>query len=256
MAIGTMAAIGIGSQVLSGLVGGLSSMFTAKKQAQEAARIEANNPRPVYKRPQEYGTALDITEQLAYSPNFAGRGYMEEQVGANTANTLRAINEMGLGGAEGTALMSNIYGQEQEGRQEIGVMGAEQQNQGLLQLLQQLQIGAGYSDQEFDINKQQPYEQGAAAASALRGASMANKDVGRSSITNTLGSVGYGLMTSGLGKKGIDSTGTEVTDVVGKYGTNTTTDLFKPNPFGVPSNTLGINQNELLGLSNLLKFYR
>lgn len=265
----------MGVQALSGLVSMISGIRSSKQQAAAADKIEANNPRPVYKRPKEYGTALDITEQLAYSPNFAGRGYMEEQVGAGTANSIRAINEMGLGGAESAALMSNIFSQEQEGRQQIAAQGAEQQNQGIMQLLQMLGLGGEYSDREFDYNKAQPYEEGAAAASALRGASMANKDNAMRSGLNTATSLGYGLMTSGLGKS-TNTTGVSVNNVMDRYlntknggalsrtmgqqdrrrGGLLAEDIDSESPFTMQSRQLGIDKNQLLGLSNLLQFFQ
>jgi len=212
-----IAALGAIASLVGGVTNAISSSRTAKQQAEEAAKIEANNKRPIYTRPKESLTALNLAEQMAYSPNFAGRGYAEEQLGAGTANAIRGMNETGLGGAESAALLASLYSQQQEGAQGIAAQGTAQQNAGLLELLSQLQTQSAYSDQEFNVNKQMPYEQGAAAASALRGASMANKDVARRGITNSISSLGYGLMTSNMGG-GDNKTTTGANDIIGQYG--------------------------------------
>lgn len=151
----------------------IQKMVLAARQNKLAKKFEQQQ-RPTYETPTEIIEATDMARNAYLDPNLRGQRLMEEKLGAQTAGLVREMKE-GAGGAN--ALMAGLAG---AGRGMGTAMNqlnlaANQQNQMDQRMLDQaLARQAGYTDKEWELNKFQPYQDAAAAASALRQASATN----------------------------------------------------------------------------------
>lgn len=151
----------------------IQKMVLAARQNKLAKKFEQQQ-RPTYETPAEIIEATDMARNAYLDPNLRGQRLMEEKLGAQTAGLVREMKE-GAGGAN--AFMAGLAGAGRglaSGMNQLN-LAANQQNQMDQRMLDQaLARQAGYTDLEWERNKFQPYQDAAAAASALRQASATN----------------------------------------------------------------------------------
>jgi len=160
---------------------GIAQMIKSNKQKKEA---EAN--RPEYQMPEEVKQSLAISRANYADPTMPGQQSMLDQNTLAAANAARAAIE----GGGGVSSLAGISAAESRGAQNVGIAGANFQNQQELQYQQQLGNVANYADQEFQINKFAPYSQAYNESREMMGA-------GQQNMFNALGSmanIGLGMM--------------------------------------------------------------
>ncbi len=145
------AIIGGGLNLIKGVIGGVQ----AARGVKATNRLMQNQP--VYKRPEEYAQELAM-RQKAMSEQLPGYGIYKENIGQATSQALSA--------AEKGAISSNVYGKQVgdiyqknlNALRDLTVQSAQFQQGQKENYMRTLQQGAGYSDQEFQFNKLQPWE--------------------------------------------------------------------------------------------------
>jgi hypothetical protein len=175
--------VGTAISIASSIIPMITKGVTAGKQEREAKDLLAKNKRPDYGTPASQQKSLEMARQISQA-GLPGKGMMADQLRASTGGAVRAAKEVSQDPASKLAAITDIYGKEMEGMQDLEMSDLQMRLRGQSELMKALQQQARYEDKEFDINKMQPYEQAMAAASALTGASMQNRqsafeDIGR-----------------------------------------------------------------------------
>lgn len=109
--------------------------------------------RPEYEIPAEVKQALAISRANYADPTMPGQQTMYDRNALASANAARASIE----GGGGLSSLAGMAAAESQGAQNIGIAGANFQNQQELQYQGQLQNMADYKDQQFQINELAPY---------------------------------------------------------------------------------------------------
>jgi len=133
--------------IMQGITG-LAQMIGGKKQLN-------NLERPEYEIPNEVKQALAISRANYADPTMPGQQTMYDRNSLAAANAARAAIE----GGGGLSSLAGISAAESTGAQNIGIAGANFQNQQELQYQQQLGNMANYKDQEWQVNKFAPYSE-------------------------------------------------------------------------------------------------
>tara|TARA_R100001440_G_scaffold18241_1_gene30717 strand:+ start:2188 stop:3081 length:894 start_codon:yes stop_codon:yes gene_type:complete len=140
-------------------------------QTIKGARDAKNNERPEYRTPQAMIDAMDTAERMSL------RGLNEQTVQnfqQGLADT-RAASFQGLSSRKaGVGAVAGVAQREIAGQQQLAAMDAEQRMKNIQSLQQMRAAMAQYEDKEFELNQMQPFQDRAAAASALQGAGLQN----------------------------------------------------------------------------------
>lgn len=130
-----------------------------------------NNERPVYEIPESMRQAMDTSERMAQ------RG-LDEQTRQNYLQGLvdtRAAAFQGLSDRKaGIGAVAGVQQREIAGQQQLAAMDNEQRMRNIAALQDMRMRMANFEDKEFEINQMQPYQDRAAAASAMQGAGLQN----------------------------------------------------------------------------------
>lgn len=193
-----MAGIGLALSLASSLIPSIAQGITGRKQKREAERIRRETVRPVYETPVSAKKSLSVSEQQA-TQGLVGRSILEDRLRSSTAGAVRATEQVATSPASRLAAITAAFGQEMEGMEDIAISDAQARLEAANRLSRAYGAIANYEDREFDINKQKPFEESMAAASALTGAGMQNVQGAIEGISRVGGA---GL--SGLGGDGGD----------------------------------------------------
>ena len=140
-------------------------------QTIKGARDAKNNERPEYRTPQAMIDAMDTAERMSL------RGLNEQTIQnfqQGLADT-RAASFQGLSSRKaGVGAVAGVAQREIAGQQQLAAMDAEQRMRNIQSLQQMRAAMAQYEDKEFELNQMQPFQDRAAAASALQGAGLQN----------------------------------------------------------------------------------
>lgn len=130
-----------------------------------------NNVRPTYQIPESMREAMDTAERMS------NRG-LDEQTRQNYLQGLtdtRAAAFQGLSDRKaGIGSVAGVQQREIAGQQQLAAMDNEQRMKNIAALQDMRMRMASFEDQEFDMNQMQPYQDRAAAASAMQGAGLQN----------------------------------------------------------------------------------
>ena len=140
-------------------------------QTIKGGRDARNNERPVYEIPESMQQAMETSERMAQ------RG-LDEQTRQNYLQGLvdtRAAAFQGLSDRKaGIGAVAGVQQREIAGQQQLAAMDNEQRMRNIAALQDMRMRMARFEDQEFNLNQMQPYEDRAAAASAMQGAGLQN----------------------------------------------------------------------------------
>ncbi len=144
---------------------------------------------PSYSIPPEVQEYLSRTQNRLLDPNLPGQSIMEQKLGANTSNATAGVMESGKDSGDILNTISRIYSNQNDATNNLGATAAKNY-QDLVQkkdsdVANALLTSAAYKDRKyseelgrykemFQGNQLDPYNQSAAAASALRNASGQN----------------------------------------------------------------------------------
>lgn len=155
------------SLLMSGVQGGVGLW-----QQHQAKQFEKD--RPEFVIPQAQQQALNSAKHQASLTGLPGQDLMEAKLGKSTANAILDLNRSADSPSAILGNISTLYGKQMDKENDLGIAAAEnyQRNQGVLR--DELHNMADWQQRAWDYNENQPYQAGAAAASALRGSGMQN----------------------------------------------------------------------------------
>lgn len=173
-------AIGLGGTIYKGI--------KARKQRKEANKI--NPIRPEMTRTGASKELEDMSRNAAMSTRLPGQSYAENQIGAQTARTNKAIQETGGSTAE---IISGLTASDENARRstnDLAFQGA-QLNQENKRLFGNVLSNISEEQKEmFDYNKNQPYQTDVVKKQALLDASARNTDNAISGLQDTASNIG------------------------------------------------------------------
>lgn len=182
-----------------GAASGLYNIFSGISQNSKANKINA--VRPQYTIPKGITDNRNMYQNLAGTTRLPGQSILEKNIGAGNAGSINAVMQAGSG-SDALAAISNINQNQNKAYNDLAVQGAEFQAMNRDKLSEANQVLAGYQDQEFDYNKNQPYMMKLARKMALKQAGAENISSGLTGISNLASSfIGQGGMGSGAGRK-------------------------------------------------------
>lgn len=166
-------------------------------QRNKGMKMMKNNARPIYRRPSEVGQGLALSEQQYLNGGMPGTANLIDNIGSANANASdMAIQAASSGGDALDAITKLNYNQNQQFNN-VAAQEAEFKAGQLDNYQQQLGIGAQYADKEFEYNQNQPYQDRAAAASAMIGAGNTNVGNGLNGVSQLATTALMGGMFSG-----------------------------------------------------------
>jgi hypothetical protein len=165
----------------------LGPMLQSIKQKSLAKKI--NPVRPDYKRPGEIDQNVNMWNPMANSSKMPGQSIMEDNVHSNTANGFNMAANAANGSAQLLSTLGKLNVNENNAINDLNVQGANNRTQAMGELGKARESLAQYKDQEFDYNKNQPYELALMRKRALQGAALANKDTAKQDTHNVASSV-------------------------------------------------------------------
>jgi hypothetical protein len=168
-----MAGIGLALSLASSIIPSIAQGITGGKQKREAERLRKSTTRPTYETPMSAKKMQGIAEQQA-TQGLVGRSILEDRLRGSTAGAVRATGEVATSPASRLAAITATYGKEMEGMEDIAMADTQARLEAANRLSRAYGAMADYEDKEFAVNKQAPFEDTMAAASALTGAGMQN----------------------------------------------------------------------------------
>jgi hypothetical protein len=172
------ASVAAGASAFKGISGAI--------QVGKGKNMAKNNVRPIYTRPNEATQGLSLAEQGYENAVMPGTAQAINNISASGASAFDAAAQAASSSGDVLDAISKVnFNQGQQFNDLAAQQGLYKQQQ-LQNLQTQLANSAQYGDKEFSYNKDQPYQDTAAAASALIGAG--NQNIG--SAASELGTIG------------------------------------------------------------------
>jgi hypothetical protein len=139
-----------------------------------------------YKRPEEYAQELAMRRQMAAQQQLPGQGYIEQNIGQAGASALSAAERGAISSNTYQKSVGNILGKQLDAFQNLGYQAAQFQQANKESLMGTMQRGAGYSDAEWQVNKQSPWDMRMNMAQSKRQAGAQNLFGGLEGMTSGL----------------------------------------------------------------------
>lgn len=163
------------------------------KQAKQAKKIDTT--RPEYTIPGAAQENQAMYRDLANSQRLPGQSMAENNIRSGTANALNAISQTGGGVNNILAAVGGLNKNQNDAMNNLAVQGAQMNLANKDKLAQSNREIAGYQNEAFDYNKNQPYLQNMSRKMALQGSSAQNLD----NSLQTLGNLSSSLLGRGGG---------------------------------------------------------
>jgi hypothetical protein len=181
----------------------LFQMGAGRKQKQEAEKMQqALGPRVAYEIPDSAKRALGTAEDLARPREMAGQTYMQYMIDQENAKTAGRASKAATSAQDLLGVITQLGEAGQEGQLKLGMAAAEDYNKRQQTLQSALNTMAAYQD-KVTADRQLDWNQRAAAAAAMKGASMQNRMGGLQGLTQVaaqfLGSDAAKNLFSGIG---------------------------------------------------------
>jgi hypothetical protein len=184
------ASVAAGASAFKGISGAI--------QVGKGKTMAKNNIRPVYQRPGEVNQGLALAEQGYYNAVMPGTSQAINNISASGAGSFNAATQAASSSGDVLDAISKINFNQGQQFNDLASQQALYKQQQLGNLQSQLANSAQYTDKEFSYNKDSPYQDEAAAASAMIGAG--NQNIG--SAASELGTIGTAaIMNQGTGAK-------------------------------------------------------
>lgn len=152
-----------------------SKWFSGNSQEKEAKRILAQNKRPDYVIPNALKSNFAQAEYNAASKRMPGQSVMEGNVASGVGRAVGGAIDSQRDPASIAAVLAATQANANKSNQQIGLMGANYQDNQMQKLFGVRNQYAGQELAEWDWNKKQKYLSAMAAASALQNAGGLNK---------------------------------------------------------------------------------
>lgn len=166
MAIGAIAA-GLGSLANVGM-----GIYDRAKSKQEYNKAQSFFEKNKYEIPSSAKASLDIAQRQASSLRMPGQSLAEERMGRNVASGVEQAKRVGTNPSDVLAMLSNLYGQQQQGEQNLAMQAANQYTANQRNFQNALGQYSNLENQKWQYNVLYPYQQmlGRAAQFSDRGA--------------------------------------------------------------------------------------
>jgi hypothetical protein len=153
-------------------------------QNSQGNKLAAMNQRPTYNIPSSMNKAVGIAEgnMLAEMP---GQSRAEANIGSGSAAALDAVREAGGGSASIMAAATQIHQNQSDAYSDLATKANLFKMQNQQNLVNTLQAFGDYQDQEWYLNKYNPYMERAAAARALKGSGQQNMNQAFAGLADT-----------------------------------------------------------------------
>lgn len=161
-------------------------VITALNQAKEAKALAAKTVRPTYTIPKEVSDVVDIMRSGYMNSRLPGQAQAEGRLQANTASGFSAARESGNNPNAIMATLMGLNQQQNQGFEDLATQGANLQRQDRAGYVGALNNMAGYRDQAFEYNQNQPYQQALKTIGALRQSSTENAYGAAKGISSSL----------------------------------------------------------------------
>jgi hypothetical protein len=195
----TMSTIAQNSPNLLAIAPAIAQGITGIQQSRRAKDILRNLNRPQYEIPTAVTEALGMARTLASTNQLPNQVQAEMAINQGTANSLYNINQNATSGTEALAAITGVAANENAAMNDLSGRAAvfsQQQNQNLINQLSQY---AGWQQNAWDYNVNQPYQMRLAEGQALAGAGMQNKFEGFKTV---MGSLAMGQANKNLNQVG------------------------------------------------------
>jgi len=207
--IGAATQIGSAIPFIGGAIGAAGNIFqlvNAASQNKKADQLQSQYQRPTRTISPAMQQAMSIYQNLAGQRMMPGQQNTQNQIGANTAQGIRAISQTADSPAAQLAAISGLVGKQNDSYNNLGAQAAQWQNQNQ-QNLAGFNAGAMNTEQQnnWQYNQYAPYAAAGAAASSLRGAAMQNQNNAVQGLSNVFinslkGYQGLGTKNTNPGK--------------------------------------------------------
>lgn len=179
------AAISAGTSIASLISGSKKEKEAAEQREKAQSFFDANK----YDIPESAMTALGVAKDLAGRTKLPGQDIIEERISATTGKGVQAAREVAQTPSDVLAVLTDLYGTEQERGRDLGIAGAESYIQNQRGFQDALNRMAGFEEQKWKYNVLYPYQQQMTGAAQLEG-------VGRTQMSQ--GIQGLGQTAAGL----------------------------------------------------------
>ena len=188
MPVITPAAIALGSTIYQGISG--------YNQAQKGKDLMSSLTRPTYQTPNEIYGNLNLAKSAFLDNRLPGESTALNRLQGSTSSAVQQAQQYGRTPAEIMAAITGADANQNKGITDLATQGAQYHLGAQHDYQQALQTLAQYKDQEFNINKLQPYNQDRQYAQDLIGA-------GNKNLNGAIGGLGtYAGTTSGSNSLG------------------------------------------------------
>lgn len=171
----------------------LFKLFTGAHQKKEGEDEYKALVHPTYETPKSAEEMDNISAMRFFNPDLAGQRQLEEQIGANTANTISNARDFGS-----SADIYKTQVNQNAAINDLGVKGAQQRLANESQRMQDLQTMADYEDKKFDYNINIPFQENRQKALSDIAAGATNESNGFDQLANMGSSMmGMGGKTDG-----------------------------------------------------------
>jgi hypothetical protein len=157
----------IAAMLIAQGIGVGTKLVKAGVQAHKANKL-AKTPRPQYEIPEAVKQQVNQARYIAGMRELPGQNLIESKIGQNVGKGVAELKNVSANPADMASNVAKMYSGANDAIGNVGIQAGNQwlQNQGMLN--QNLGMLGQYQNQQFDINKMQPYRNDMAASAALR----------------------------------------------------------------------------------------
>jgi len=171
--LGAQGLLGIGEKIVGGI---------QRNKAQK--EFEKNK----YQIPSSVNAMLDTVRGVASQRKLPGQEFMEQQVGATTAQGVEAATRVGRSASDALGALEGLYGRQMQSQQNLALAGAQNWQQNQFKYANALERMGSYQDQKWQYNTLYPYMQKMTGAGQMQEAG--NQNIG--SAMSGMVSMNYG----------------------------------------------------------------
>lgn len=144
---------------------GKKQMELGQGMMDQASQLSQSFQRPDMQTPEAIKMMMDISQGRQFQ-NMPGNTAMQNQINQATAGGVNAMKQMGTG-SEAFGGIAQLYANQMQGQQNLGIQNAQFQDQAQNQYMQNLQGLGEWQQQAWNWNKADPYLQAQQKAAQL-----------------------------------------------------------------------------------------
>jgi len=161
--------LGVGEKIYGGI------------QRQKAEREFKKHP---YEIPGSVSKMLDVVRGVASQRKLPGQEFMEQQIGATTAQGVEAATRVGRSASDALGALEGLYGRQMQQQQNLALAGAQNWQENQMRYANTLERMGAYEDQKWQYNTLYPYMQRMTGAGEMQMAGNQNIGSGVSGLVS------------------------------------------------------------------------